>query len=105
MFRSRHGLKVSFLFRGVSCEEHYPSKNCFTTEKYWYCDDCDQVIADARKKNSTNPFYDSLDMTCPDGEIETIDISREKVYEIDAIRAELPAYCRKNCDNVFKVAN
>lgn len=79
--------------------------HCFSSDKFWYCDDCDQVTADARKFNSTSQFFDTLHMTCPDGQMETINISSDKIYEANAISAQLPAYCRANCDNVFKTEN
>ncbi len=104
VFRFRYGLKVS-LGLGWLVLQFTLLKYCFSSDKFWYCDDCDQVSADARKFNSTSPFFDTLDMTCPDGEMETIDISRDKIYETNAISAQLPAYCRKHCDDVFKASN
>ena len=75
------------------------------TDKFWYCDDCDQVSADAKKADSTDPFFDSLALTCPDGEIESIDISSEVMGQLPVIRAKLPTYCRTSCENVFNAAN
>jgi membrane associated rhomboid family serine protease len=90
---------------GVSGRTFTLLTHSYSSDKFWYCDDCDQVSADVRKYNSTSPFFDTLDMTCPDGEMETIDISSDEIYETDAISAQLPAYCRTHCDNVFKAAN
>lgn len=87
--------------RYISCVPFPP----WSEDKFWYCDDCDQVSADAKKADSTDSFFDSLALTCPDGEIESIDISSEEMDQLPVIRAKLPTYCRTSCENVFNAAN
>ena len=66
--------------------------------KWWYCDDCSRITADAKLDSSG---YYSLSMTCPDGAIEEIDLSDQLVTDRQWIRKQLPTYCRKYCDNLF----
>jgi len=67
-------------------------------KKWWYCDDCSQVTADAKLDPSG---YYSLSMTCPNGDIEDIDLSDQLVTDRQWIQRQLPILCRKNCDQVF----
>ena len=66
--------------------------------KWWYCDDCSRITADAKLDPSG---YYSLSMTCPDGDIEEIDLSGQLVTDRQWIRRQLPTFCRKYCDNLF----
>ncbi|KAL7517394.1 hypothetical protein ACHAWX_002319 [Stephanocyclus meneghinianus] len=66
--------------------------------KWWYCDDCSRVTADAKLDSSG---YYSLALTCPDGVIEEIDLSDELVTDRQWIRRQLPNLCRKHCENLF----
>ncbi|KAL3799010.1 hypothetical protein HJC23_005149 [Cyclotella cryptica] len=66
--------------------------------KWWYCDDCSRVTADAKLDSSG---YYSLSLTCPDGVIEEIDLSDELVTDRQWIRRQLPNLCRKHCENLF----
>jgi len=83
--------------RYLSCIPFPP----WSEDKFWYCDDCDQVTADAKKSNAFSNYFDSLDMTCPDGEIKEIDIFEDKISNRDAIRKQLPNYCRTNCEDLY----
>jgi len=67
-------------------------------DKWWYCDDCNGVTADAKLDASG---YYSLSMTCPDGAIEEMDLSDQLITDRQWIRRELPMYCRKYCDVLF----
>ena len=67
-------------------------------KKWWYCDDCSQVTADAKLDPSG---YYSLSMTCPNGDVEDIDLSDQLVTDRQWIQRQLPILCRKNCDQVF----
>jgi membrane associated rhomboid family serine protease len=71
-------------------------------DKFWYCDDCDQVTADARKNDPMSLFFDEMDLTCPDGTLETVDISSQRLEESSEIRSNLANYCRQYCDDIFK---
>mmetsp|Transcript_1930 Transcript_1930/g.4613 ORF Transcript_1930/g.4613 Transcript_1930/m.4613 type:complete len:505 (-) Transcript_1930:909-2423(-) len=86
--------------RYVSCVPFPP----WASDKWWYCDDCDQVSADAHKVDSKALYFDALDLTCPDGQITRIDISADEFSDKEVIRARLPRFCRNNCENVFNAA-
>mmetsp|Transcript_6455 Transcript_6455/g.9308 ORF Transcript_6455/g.9308 Transcript_6455/m.9308 type:complete len:336 (-) Transcript_6455:98-1105(-) len=83
--------------RYVSCIPFPPLKE----NKWWYCDDCGSVAADANKVNEQAEFFDSLDLTCPDGQIERISIAAEMITDQEVIRRKLPAYCRNFCESVY----
>jgi hypothetical protein len=82
--------------RYVSCVPFPPWAG--EDNKWWYCDDCSMVTADAKLDSSG---YYSLSMTCPDGEIEEIDLSDQLVTDRQWIQRQLPTMCRKYCDQVF----
>lgn len=82
--------------RYISCVPFPPWAN--EDNKWWYCDDCARVTADA--KLDSRGYY-SLAMSCPDGVIENIDLSDTAVTDRQWIRKQLPDICRKNCDNLF----
>jgi len=83
--------------RYVSCVPFPPWAG--EDNKWWYCDDCSRITADA-KLDDTSGYY-SLSMTCPDGAIEEIDLSDQLVTDRQWIQKQLPTYCRKYCDNLF----
>jgi membrane associated rhomboid family serine protease len=70
-------------------------------DKWWYCDDCDFVSANFYKNTNEDNFYDRIELTCPNKEVETIDISGEFRSERDDVILALPSYCRDYCNNVF----
>ena len=82
--------------RYVSCVPFPPWAG--EDNKWWYCDDCSRVTADAKLDSSG---YYSLSMSCPDGEIEEIDLSDQLVTDRQWIQRQLPTMCRKYCDQVF----
>ena len=69
-------------------------------KKWWYCDDCDTVQADALQDKATK-VYTALRMTCPDGALEDIDLRSEAITETNVVRDFLPTLCRRHCDRVF----
>lgn len=70
-------------------------------DKWWYCDDCDVVRADARLNTVTNT-YTSMNLTCPDGEIIFIDLSLGSAGgDQSFLQKQLPTYCRDNCNSLF----
>jgi membrane associated rhomboid family serine protease len=69
-------------------------------DKWWYCDDCDLVEADARHSTVTN-LYSSMTMTCPDGDSEFIDLSGSQISDPIFLQKQLPKYCRDYCDHLF----
>jgi len=82
--------------RYISCVAFPPWAN--EDNKWWYCDDCARVTADA--KLDSRGYY-SLAMSCPDGVIKDVDLSDTAVTDRQWIRKQLPDICRKNCDNLF----
>lgn len=99
-----HGQTVSALFLLVNLTTRLGNlltPCCLVTEKYWYCDDCDQTTADALKTDKNNQYFDAVDLNCPDGNIERFDISEDQLDDIKQVEASLPAYCREYCQNVF----
>ena len=82
--------------RYISCVPFPPNAD----EKWWECDDCDFVTADLFTRPDDG-MYEEIALTCPDGQIETIDVSEKQWYEKDHVRQALPSYCRDVCENVF----
>jgi len=73
----------------------------WSEEKWWYCDDCDFVVADALREPRDSLYYTSLEMTCPDGQVESFSVVDDLISERNDIRKRLPGYCRDQCDSVF----
>jgi len=69
-------------------------------KKWWYCDDCDIVKADARQNRITN-LYSSMNLTCPDDSIVNIDLSDAQINDQVFLQKQLPGYCRDHCEDVF----
>lgn len=86
--------------RYVSCVPFPP----WQEDRWWYCDDCDQVTADAHKRDASSPIFDSLDLTCPNGDIVRIDIVEDGIGDTDVLLKALSGYCRNNCNDVFNAA-
>ena len=83
--------------RYVSCVPFPP----WSDEKWWFCDDCDQVAADAHKRDADSLIYSTLELTCPDGKIKWIDIAEDTITVATDLVPELPNYCRAHCESVF----
>jgi membrane associated rhomboid family serine protease len=69
--------------------------------KWWYCDDCDLVSADARQSLSTD-FYSSMNLTCPDGEEVFIDLTENRINDQQYLSKQLPKFCRDYCESLFE---
>lgn len=68
--------------------------------KWWYCDDCGAVTADARVNPDTSEF-DQLTINCPGGDDIILDIGSEEFQSDRAwIEGMLPKLCRQYCPNV-----
>lgn len=87
--------------RYISCVPFPPR----TEDKWWYCDDCDFVTADLYVNGAGTGQYEQLNLKCPDGQYEQIDISEYEIYDKDEIRKALPTFCRGHCDEVFRTSN
>jgi len=85
--------------RYISCVPMPPWKD--DLEKWWYCDDCGLVTADARKDETTQ-LFDQLTLNCPDGTPTVVDLSANPVGDKQYLSNNLPSYCRQYCDNVFQ---
>lgn len=70
----------------------------FREEKFWYCDDCDQVTGNLFK---TGNVYKRVELTCPDKTVVEIDISADMLTDKDIVRSKLPTYCRGYCDSTL----
>jgi len=70
------------------------------TEKWWFCDDCGNVSADAKLNINTKEF-NQLDLECPDGDITRINLGEDATSDRFWLEAQLPTYCRLHCDNVL----
>ena len=70
------------------------------TEKWWFCDDCGNISADAKLNPNTKEF-DQLDLNCPDGEITTILLGDEATTDRFWLESNLPTFCRLHCNNVL----
>lgn len=83
--------------RYISCVPFPPRAE----DKWWYCDDCDFVTADLFINGAGTGLYEEIELECPNGEIERIDISADAIYDKDDVRKALPTYCRSYCEEVF----
>lgn len=70
-------------------------------EKWWYCDDCDFVVADLYESSNGSGLYEQIDLTCPNGAIMDIDITQDGFTDREKVRKELPSYCREHCGDFF----
>jgi membrane associated rhomboid family serine protease len=68
--------------------------------KWWYCDDCELVSADARQDSDTG-FYNSMELTCPDGEEVFIDLTDDRINDQQYLSKRLPNFCRDYCESLF----
>mmetsp|Transcript_22351 Transcript_22351/g.31484 ORF Transcript_22351/g.31484 Transcript_22351/m.31484 type:complete len:450 (-) Transcript_22351:33-1382(-) len=69
-------------------------------KKWWYCDDCPLSQAEAHQDRETT-YYTSIDLTCPNGEVQYIDLSGEDITDKDWLREQLATFCRESCDSLF----
>ena len=67
--------------------------------KWWYCDDCGAVTADATINPQTNEF-DSLAINCPRGDIFTMDIVNDMETDRGWLEKQLPRWCRAHCEDI-----
>jgi len=84
--------------RYVSCMPFPPWKP--EQEKWWHCDDCAGVSADARLSETTGK-YDELLLLCPDGTQMNIQLA-EPTNDKMALEKNLPSFCRQHCLNVYR---
>eukprot|EP00557_Chaetoceros_sp_GSL56_P013525 CAMPEP_0176483410 /NCGR_PEP_ID=MMETSP0200_2-20121128/3902_1 /TAXON_ID=947934 /ORGANISM="Chaetoceros sp., Strain GSL56" /LENGTH=942 /DNA_ID=CAMNT_0017879807 /DNA_START=143 /DNA_END=2974 /DNA_ORIENTATION=- len=80
-----------------SCVEFPPWAS--PSDKWWYCDDCAGVTADARINPETNEF-DRLSLNCPYGDIFTLDIQNDMKTDREWLERQLPKWCRAHCDGI-----
>jgi len=84
--------------RYLSCVPFPPWREQY--DKWWYCDNCGTVTADATRDKDTG-FFNEVQMICPDGNsMEYIDVSVEAIDATDKLAKNLPSYCRLHCDDI-----
>ena len=69
-------------------------------KRWWNCDDCGLVTADARRDH-TNTYFAELILTCPDKQVEWIDISDGNLTDGNDLAKKLVFYCRTHCENII----
>lgn len=85
--------------RYVSCVPFPPWAE--DSEKWWYCDDCGGVTADA-KRNPTTGYFESMDLNCPNGDVVMLDLEGDEIADENWLVKQLPTFCRDECDDLFK---
>ena len=57
--------------------------------------------ANANNGDGVLGLYEQVNINCPNGDVEEIDIALDGIYETEEVRRALPSYCRAHCDEVF----
>lgn len=83
--------------RYISCIPFPPN----ASEKWWYCDDCETVTADLFRDGDGSGLYEQINIHCPNGDVEEVEIAVDGIYDKEDLRRALPSYCRAHCDSVF----
>jgi len=83
--------------RYISCIPFPPHVD----EKWWYCDDCEVVTADLFPATDGSGVYDHVEIHCPNGDLEDVNIREEGISDTDVLRHALPSYCRASCADVY----
>ena len=73
----------------------------WSEDKWWECDDCEFVTARLFRTEGDDLIYDQIDLTCPDGTVESINISQDGLTSVPEVQDGLPSYCRNYCDEIF----
>jgi membrane associated rhomboid family serine protease len=68
----------------------------WTEDKWWRCDGCDAISGDVYF-HPDGEHYAELDLFCPNGDIERLDIYDEKFTSTAELLVHLPTYCREVC--------
>ena len=63
-------------------------------------DDCDKLVGGVNvTKNIVTGYYETIkDMTCPDGQVISVDISDDYISDASLFADSIPTYCRDNCE-------
>jgi len=70
------------------------------SERWWNCDDCGLSTATVVKSLlGTEKTF--LLLTCPDKQVEIVDISEEDILDVETVSMRLPSYCLNYCENIF----
>jgi len=78
----------------VSCVPFPPWQD--DAQKWWYCDDCGNISADARVSKETG-LFDALFLHCPDGNTKTVELFDEATDDKEALQNRLPTFCKQYC--------
>mmetsp|Transcript_44188 Transcript_44188/g.86713 ORF Transcript_44188/g.86713 Transcript_44188/m.86713 type:complete len:551 (+) Transcript_44188:124-1776(+) len=68
--------------------------------RWWYCDDCGGISADARFDKNAGVF-DLLTLQCPNGDSVNVDISRFATSDQEFLSNQLPNICRADCASPY----
>ena len=68
----------------------------WSDDKWWYCDGCDAVNGQA-VKDEFSQFFNEIEVSCPYGGLEVVDISVYQFTELKQVKGILSDYCRKLC--------
>ena len=68
----------------------------WTEDKWWECDGCDAVSGDAFV-HEDGDYFGELDLKCPDGGEEHVDIFNDQIGSTEELLEHLPSYCRNYC--------
>lgn len=52
-------------------------------------------------KDPMKGIFDELQIFCPDGDMEYVDISDQYITDTSQLSRDLPDYCRSSCDSVY----
>ena len=72
-------------------------------DKWWYCDDCGGISADATINPQTK-LVDQISINCPYGDVYTLGLENDEGQGVENdkewLEKQLPKWCRANCDGV-----
>jgi len=81
--------------QSMSCVEFPPWKD--STQKWWYCDNCEYTVADVRSDEESGK-YDLMMLYCPDGSIVHVNVDYYVTDEgSQSLSDSLPTFCRAYC--------
>ncbi len=80
--------------KAISCVSFPPWAD--TNSKWWYCDKCGSVTAEARIDQNTGMF-DQVSLECPAGDNFLVHLDDNMTAEKDWLEGQLPKWCRLHC--------
>jgi len=80
--------------KAISCVTFPPWAS--QDDKWWYCDDCGSVTAEARI-NPDTLLFDQVSLQCPTGDLHTMPIQDGMSSDKEWLEGKLPTWCRLHC--------